>query len=401
MNGLFWLSDKPETRRTGRLNIDEGSLLLSDGYLVDEYEVKKQTASSTAYVLRSLTHLEFILHGDMDDGSKVTVPHALAVPAIGSQEFRFLYVIEGGHLTGEQRYVAALVDLGDPYAQWMRRSALSGTLTLPSHGAVALTTTSHLEFSVLPRLTQEQIERDLVHPILNLLTLVSGEIPHVLAFQLRPVLDGEESDAVYSVKRKRSRRDSQPAVSEGSLLFPIGPDGIAALNAWYDLDRRLRPTCSVIAKSTAIDSYDVELRMFNLAAAAEAVHRGLYDSKQMNFGDRLRDLLDSVGPLADVISGPSLASPPEKELGRDLWVKIVKGYRNTFAHQQPHAPDDLREYSGQMLVLYESLRWLLTTVLLCHVGRTPAELQPDLGNASPYWLFRERAKLLWPDIYDH
>lgn len=205
------------------------------------------------------------------------------------------------------------------------------------------------------------------------------------------------------------------------------------MSAWYQADAKLTPVCSIVNKTIIFDAYDVELKVLNLAASAEAIHRGLYDSKRMSrseanevkraalegvpepfqplvgvllsglrdlsYSERLRELLDRTGHLANDIAGERISTPGDAKAGRDLWIKTVTAHRNMFAHQKQNSPAELREYADKTYVLFESLRWLLSAVLLCHVGLNPSDLQHDLDRSSSYGLFRERAKLSWPDIY--
>jgi hypothetical protein len=431
VTGVFWLTDEPQKKERGELDIESGSLLLTEGYLIETMEVVEQTPSSTSYSPRSFVGLELTLHGVLDGNIDITIPHATVGNTGETQELRFLQVLMGAHINETPSYQSATLHLGSPHRDWLAYPVFSGSLRVPSLGQVALTAGDGIEFSNLPNLTQAEVERLLVQPLLNFLSLVSGQMPDVQDFRLRPAIDGTGQVPVHSIRRKGSHHDSASNTSGSFPLFSIGLVDIEGLNAWYEVDSKLRPVCSIISKTIAIDTYDVESRVLNLAASAEAVHRELYDVKRMsqsqanevkrtavnavpeeyqslvraslsglrdmNFAERLHSLLDRIGDLATDIAGDPLS---DAEAGRDLWVTTVKSYRNSFAHQKRNSPADLREYAGQSYVLYESLRWLLSTVLLRQVGLSPSDLREDLDRSSSYGLFRERAKLSWPSIYN-
>ena len=432
MTGMFWLTAEPEKRERGELNVESGSLLLRDGYLIDPMEIVERTASSVAYQPRSLIGLEFTVHGLLDDGVEVTIPHVTMGTTGETQELSFLQVLEGAHTDGATLYRTAALQLGRPHGDWMRYPMFSGPLIVPSLGQITLTAGDGIEFSDLPDLTQSSVERLLVQPLLNFLALVSGQMPQVLEFQLRPADDGITQTPLHTIRRKRSP-DFAPNTSGALPLFSVGLLDIDGLSAWYNADAKLTPVCSIINKTIIIDAYDVELKVLNLAASAEAVHRGLYDSKRMSrsqekkvkraaldgvpepfqslvgvllaglrnlsYSERLNELLDRIGHLADGVAGDRVGSSGDTEAGRDLWVKTVTAHRNTFVHQKRNSPAELRDYAGQAYVLYESLRWLLSLVLLCHAGLNPSDIQQDLDRSSSYGLFRKRAELSWPDIY--
>ena len=85
--------------------------------------------------------------------------------------------------------------------------------------------------------------------------------------------------------------------------------------------------------------------------------------------------------------------------GRKKWLKRVKDARNSFAHMARSAPEDLFVYSGEMVVLYESLRWLLTAVILRHVGVPPERVTEAIESTSGFGLFRERSVSRLPSVY--
>jgi hypothetical protein len=127
---------------------------------------------------------------------------------------------------------------------------------------------------------------------------------------------------------------------------------------------------------------------------------------QLTYAERLDRLVARLGELlASEIAGLSLRHPGDTGedshagTGRDLWVQSVKDARNGFAHLARNSPDDLKRYAGKMYLLYESLRWMLTGVLLQHIGVSQQAVFDGFKQSSSYELFRERAVSSWPEIY--
>lgn len=63
------------------------------------------------------------------------------------------------------------------------------------------------------------------------------------------------------------------------------------------------------------------------------------------------------------------------------------------------SPEDLDSYVDGMAVLYESLRWLLTAVILRHIGVPLERVTEAIESAPGFELFRERAVSRLPSVY--
>jgi hypothetical protein len=203
----------------------------------------------------------------------------------------------------------------------------------------------------------------------------------------------------------RSRRaTTTQATGEPAPRVMLSRIELPVLTGWY-LSDKVVPVTSLIAKAVVSSVYDVEVRTLILAASAEAIHRELYDEKTMTKAearrirktavaavpentrpriqvllrnltdltyverlDRLIAMLDDS--LAHGIAGSLLAVEDDSEQyplrrrGRAVWIDSVKSARNGFAHLRRTSPEDIRQHATQTYVLYESLRWMLTAVLL-------------------------------------
>jgi len=61
--------------------------------------------------------------------------------------------------------------------------------------------------------------------------------------------------------------------------------------------------------------------------------------------------------------------------------------------------DDPYAHAGNMIVLAESLGWLMTALLLRRCGFSPERLRSALTRPSAWHLYRDRAVAELPEIY--
>ncbi|MCU1493726.1 MAG: hypothetical protein JWO62_1490 [Acidimicrobiaceae bacterium] len=434
MQGTFWTTEDPTTRRRGDLDIEGGRIVLPDGHLVETMEVLEQTAVAISLVPRSLTNLEFTVHGDLDSGLEVTIPNV----TVGSytdhvQELRFLEVLEGTHADATLQYRSATIVFDAPHDALVAKWMLEGSLSVPKVGTVKLSRSERtIEFADLPGITQSEIERCLIQPMANLLTLLSHEVPRIKELSLVSTDTSDSSgERRHFVRRKEfAQASAETRVRPIVSLQHFGMDEIAR---WYEMNDALNPVCAVIGKTISSHSLPVESRVLHLAASVEAVHRVLLGTQRMTrseakkirstavaavpdsaklavrslladlqyptFADRLEEMLNGIGSFASDIAGVLTNSSPDAPTGQVAWIKAVTRHRNFFAHQEPHSPSDLRTFAGEMFVLFESLGWLLTVALLTKVGIDTGKLEDELRSTSQFQLFRERSIELWPSIY--
>ncbi len=424
VDGNFWLRDRPEERLAGSYLPDEGLVRLTGGELVECMTVIEQSPTSVTQVMRSDTNLEYDLLGTLDDGSLVTLLNATRGacshgPSGTTQDFLFLYAVEGAHVDLDTRYVSA----GATY-EGLDLANSAGIINVPSIGPVELGLDDAFVFSLAAGLSYGQLERHVVGPFSTSLTFLVGSI----VGPARLVLQTESGTSV-SLRRRLRDHTLTPshAFIEPSWLSS------AAIDTWYRIWDRLIPVPSVIAKTIARDDLDVELRVLTLAASAEAIHRELYDHetmtkaearavrgpalkavpaeakarvemllsnlRELTYAERLRELADGLGALGDEVAGCT-ASRGVQPSGRESWIAAVKEARNGFAHQARRSPEDIREYSGRMFTLYESLRWFTSAVVLSEMGVVVSDITSLFKRSSAYHLFRERALHHWPGVYE-
>ena len=438
MEGEFWIAGADQARLDGRYDVDRGILTVRGGELVPCTEVV-DAGPPMQWVQRVDSGERYRIFGLLSDGTEVTLPDGLRGgcrhgPTGHEQNFRLLFALVGRHVTPFERYQACTVSSSSSWQPLIDSSGWNGMLHLPNRGDVHLAAVGGIRFDDLPELTHIEIERFLLAPLRGLLMLVSGQDAAPEALTLHSA-----SGEAITVRRPRDLR-----VATTPTLLPVVPLNsipMSGLTRWYDLADQLVPVTPLMAKAVVHRDYDVDVKTLILAASAEAIHRTLYDQKTMTRSEakRVRDLAVAAVPeavrsrveamlqhlrdltyaerlnllvarletsLAEEITGPVFASQgggsdqdPVTKKGRELWIDSVKDARNGFAHLARLSPTDIKSHGTQRHVLYESLRWMLTAVLLQHIGVTSQAISTGFHQSPSYRLFRERAVLSWPDIY--
>jgi ApeA N-terminal domain 1 len=435
--GEFWLDSAPGNRLAGELDADGGMLTVYGGELVDSMQTVQQGMVSISQPVPFDANVGYLILGRRDDGPEVTIPFAVRLGTRHAadsveQDFTFLYALEGGHVARMEQYVGATVDFGEPWRLWLPGASWTGVVDLPRNDTVELTWDDGLRFEGLPSLTHDEIERSLVVPLRSLLIFLSHRDPQ----PEKLVLHRATGQSAVTVKAQHGEGAAQRPFNPVVSLRAIDA---SRLSAWFRLADQIVPVTTVVAKTITRAGYDVEMRILNLAASAEAIHRELYDEKLMtkeearqireaavgavpenaqqrvaqllqqlrnlSYSERLHRILASLDGLGVEIAGRSsdprgdTATGTTPMQGRDLWVQSVNGARNGFAHLRRNPPEDIERYAGQMHVLYQSLSWALTAVLLLDVGVSLDDIAADFHLSSKYSAFRQDAIQLWPEIY--
>jgi ApeA N-terminal domain 1 len=439
VHGEFWVDIAQHDRLSGRYDVDRGLLTVHGGELVHCMEAVDRGSYSESYPRIDINRT-YLIFGVLSDGMAMTLPYAVRggcrhTAGSTEQDFHLLYALVGGHVRATERYPACILRFSQPWQSSLANASWCGILDVPGHGSVQLTINDDLRFDNLPLLSQGDIERFLVAPLRALLVLLSGR-------DVRPELTLHRAvRGPIAVSRPRGTTMEEATVGRLVPVVSLDAIGLSGLNAWYRLSDRLVPVTSLIAKTIVDRGYDIEIKILSLAASAEAINRELYDEKTMSSADarrirraavaavpedareRVRRMLQNLRhltyaerlerllaklqePLSNEIAGSrsnrqddSEEDPQTRKKGRDLWVQSVKDARNGFAHLSRSSPDDIRRYADRMYVLYESLRWMLTGVLLQHVGVPQQTVFEGFKKSSSYHLFRERSISSWPDIY--
>jgi hypothetical protein len=376
------------------------------------------------------------MFGIVDDITLVSIPAAMRGRCEHSsrgtvQQFHLLVALAGHHVEDDETrlYASAVVALPPVWAAVLRFAPWRGSMRLPSGDAVQISMTDGSLRLDVPAMTRTDIDRQVIEPVRTLLMLLSGtaDIP------LDVHLVGADQ-AAMQVRVWRAQMPPTPT-KHPELALALHHISLSNLEAWYHLTRQVSPLTSVVRGAITARNVNVEIKVLLLAAAAESFHRELHDERimtkaeakatrkaavaavpdsakqrvetalahigEMTFSERLNRLLETIGTWANEVAGPSMVREPNapERRGRDLWVRSVRDARNGSAHLLPHYADDVRKYTDELYVLFESLRWFMTALMMLHIGVPSSVVQSSVQGTSAYDLFRGRAVMHWPNIY--
>jgi hypothetical protein len=127
-----------------------------------------------------------------------------------------------------------------------------------------------------------------------------------------------------------------------------------------------------------VDDLDQDVR--------RAVEGAMKHLEEPSFPQRLMQLADCVAGAVPGVTGQT-----------NRWRHRVTDIRNRFAHRSYGFLETTRV--AELVTVLESLRWLLTGLLLLQTGLPPAELAARIENHQPYILFRHQAREWLPHVF--
>jgi hypothetical protein len=229
-----------------------------------------------------------------------------------------------------------------------------------------------------------------------------------------PRLDGSPADDLQS--------------QGGSLLYREEMD-LQALATWIGRYNDLRPIPAVLAREVSARNRVLESQLFELASAAEGLNRRIQDTRRTSVFTRAdarkvrKAAREAAGDseelqarainalqylsevsyserLCELLKVASGALPGMEEWDHDEWKGQVLEARNGLAHRLPSYPGAPWEDRWQeAYVLVQSLRWLLTTLLLLEAGVDSAALVRRLSQHRRFSVFREQAREWSPAVF--
>lgn len=274
----------------------------------------------------------------------------------------------------------------------------------------------------MPPATYREIGRTIIKPLANLLSLsVSTECPAVAV----EVSAGPDDPwlAVHSASLKPA---ADTIIPLPRILLPLAETGLDGVAKWLDSVVPLGPLPSVVARAAGPRDDPLETQLLEMTTATEGLHRLLLPQRQRMTNeqasearskalDALKELLDDV---RDAVRSalqhltdqsyprrlPDLAdhvgqAVPGVTGNTQQWKKRVTATRVNFAHALEHGFLDEDNVEEAMTVL-QSLRWLLTGLLLLQTGIDSATLGRHLDAHDRYQLFLEQARIWLPAVYE-
>jgi hypothetical protein len=274
----------------------------------------------------------------------------------------------------------------------------------------------------VPPATYREIGRTIIKPLANLLSLsVSTECP-VVETEVS-VSPDHPWLAVHSASLKPA---ADTIIPLPRILLPLAETGLDGVARWLDSVVPLGPLPSVVARAAGPRDDPLETQLLEMTTAAEGLHRLLLPQRKRMTDEQaseargkaleaLKELLDDVRDavrsallhltdqsyprrLLDLADHAGQAVPGVTG-NTQQWKKRVAGTRINFAHALEHGFLTADNVEEAMTVL-QSLRWLLTGLLLLQTGIEPATLGCRLDAHERYQIFLEQARIWLPAVYE-
>ncbi|GIF75245.1 hypothetical protein Asi02nite_47630 [Asanoa siamensis] len=472
---MFWLANNPDIQVPGELDLsgDRPRVRLG-GSLTSPWATKhEETPDGSVITVSELRdeseeHNELI-YGDVEKSGEVTLIDAFTVrqtlgfgpphvgPGYGSQEMSARYAVLGSHISGpEHKFNELRVrfpgaeewfalpgvvwridrEVGEVLATVSRARPESASLTHRQgniHVDESLTITDNNVSGVrvgrriyfwltdLDGVTIDELGRDFAGPLRSLMRICTRTAVEISEVMVRVGPD-ERWLRVHSTYTSPDS-DSRPTQPRMLVTFPaLGTRGVAT---WFERADQLGALVHIVGDIFAGPKATIETQLLQLAAAAEGIHRRLYDdTPRLNstevqlarttlkvairdlpahirevikqntthisdptFAQRLMRLSDEARMLLPEVTGTQPAT----------WARYVKNVRNSYAHQL--TDEDRRPTLDEQVVLWLSLKWLLVTLLLAGLGVQEETLRKRIGDSESYQRFLVQATAWFPAAY--
>ncbi len=446
--GRFWLPDQSENAVSGRLTLPEAArcrLELDEALtpLLREVDGGQQPSGARTLVLKESgpgrEHL--VVHGVLEDGALVTLVDAVESRretghGQDRQWLRAWSAVLGGHVSGGDevytrmrlrlRHIDSWAGPGAPSpvslgsGGWLdleqeRQSGVSEIEGGPVGRA------AWLRLVDLPPLTVEELDRCFATPLASLVTLAADTDCPPVAVEVATAPD-EPWLTLHHSGLQASSEETWPWYRQ---LLPLPLLGLERVATWLNAVEQLGPLPPVIARAAAGSGGTLETQLLELTTVAEGLHRRLFpESRRLSeehasaaraavnaaTSDLNEEVRAGVNAAMQHIAEPSF---PRRlmELARcaesavpgvtgqtNRWKGCVTEVRNEFAHRIKGFLQTAR--IDELVAVRESLRWLLTGLLLLQTGLPPAELAGRLGDHQRYALFLLQARDRLPRIFD-
>ena len=422
-----------------------------------------EVVTSTLVPPEELARQSLTVHGELDTGERVTLPSAFTAgwtqngTGYQSQRLRAFYALIGDHVDGANaRFTGVRVRIRhlDAWANLPGfTSALdpaTGKQTLvfekPDVPPAALANGARVVveqvtgrqgpdvsggklkrqvwLAVLnaPPATYRDIERSIVKPLANLLTLSTSKECPVVAVEV----SADQSYPWMTVHSAAMKPAADAIVPLPEILLPLAVTGLEGVAAWLDSVIRLGPLPSVVARTAMTRDDPLETQLLELTTAAEGLHRLMLLQHKRMTDDQAKEArakaLEGIKELADdvreVVQGalshltdqsyPRRLADLAEHVGQAVpgvtgntlqWKKYVVNTRNGFAHALEHGFLDLDNVEESIAVL-QSLRWLLAGLLLLQTGIDGVTLGGHFEGHQSYQLFLAQARMWLPAVYE-
>ncbi len=427
--GSFWLADDDERRVHGRLNLAEGASprleldqLVTPALVEIDRQEQPEGTRTLVFAEDGPAHESLVVHGILDDGSLVTLEEAFTAGRKHTRGGRDQQVLQarsavlGGHVGGrDELYThmrlrlrhldawAALPGLALENDPRQRRATLAfrgsepSPVSLQDGGRLDLEQEPEIEFSQvrggrigsvvwlraidLPPMTADDLNRRFVTPLSSLLTLATDTDCPPVAVEVATASD----QPWLTMHHSGLRAPAEEVRPTHRQLLPLAILGLDRGATWLNAVEHLGPLPPVVAAAVAGPGRTLETQLLELTTVAEGLHQRVFPGS-CSFRQRLHKLAEYVEPAMPGITGQT-----------NCWKQHVTAIRHEFAHRDYGFLETAR--IDELLAVLQSLRWLLTGLLLLRTGLPPAELAARVNGHQPYILFRQQAHEWLPRVF--
>jgi len=245
----------------------------------------------------------------------------------------------------------------------------------------------------LPKTTADDLDRRFVTPLASLLTLATGTDCPPVAVEIAT----GSNQPWLSVYHSGLRTAAAEVLPTHQQLLPLAALGLDRVATWLGAGERLGPLPPVVAAAVAGPGRTLETRLLELTTVAEGLHRRLFPDAGCLFPERVQAARPSFAQRMEQLADYVAAAVPGATGQTNRWKQRVTDLRNEFAHRSYGFLE--AERVPELLAVQQSLRWLLTGLLLLETGLPRDELAAKIEDHQPYRLFRQQARVWLPNIF--
>ncbi len=407
-------------------------------------------------------HESLVVHGVLDDGTPVTLEDAFTVARKHTgagqdrQSLQARTALLGGHVSGRDEVYTQIrlqlrhldawaappgfsleVDPNQGWATLAFRGSGPQPVSLAGGGWLDLEQVPTIEFSDvrgghigrvlwlravdLPPMTSDDLDRRFVTPLATLLTLATDTDCPPVAVELATGSDQPWLRVHHSGLRAAAEEVRPP----DKQLLPLAGLGLDRVATWLNAVEKLRPLPPVVAAAAAKSGGRLETPLLELATVAEGLHQRLFPDSRRLSGEQAQVAREAIGIAVDdldenvraavegtlkYLEDPSFpqrlaqladcaaVAMPGVTGRTNRWTQCVTDVRNKYAHRPPYGFLETPRVFEELAV-QQSLRWLLTGLLLLQTGLPPDELAAQVEDHQPYTLFRQQAREWLPRVF--
>jgi hypothetical protein len=468
-DGVFWLAQEPEQRVAGRLDLSTSTpaLTLFEPLIapLETAEVRQpggEDTRVTTWTPRSIgPDVEaFTILGEIYNPRRhVTLLESFTLAYDDEQRMQAGCALINGHVGDTLRLSAVSFRL--PYLdEWANVAEVEGTVS-DTYRTIRYGTPTPLRQDLPdPMACTLELSCDVTHPriswrsaridytsrlsLQNLrevpmaavwwaLGAISDLFSLLVDVKARPteveVLDAGTERWLEVIDPRLADEPSESASHLRRILLPRAGVGLGIFARWIERYNELRPIPAILADSMRLGGDVLESKLFELASAAEGLHRRLIDTTRTDLFTRVEaravrkaarqaagenehldgEILRALNNLTEISYAERLdhllqmatpALPGLADWNCLEWKSRITDARNGVAHRLPAFHNVPWENKWrEETVLFYSARWLLTTLLLLEAGVEPSLLIARLGQHRRFRIFEEQAKHWLPVVF--